>query len=75
VRTPSILAATLLLVACTSPEAERTQGGGPGADTGNRPDFVRMHEGSKPYEETPRLIRAEGPPLDGAQSAREAGRG
>jgi hypothetical protein len=46
----------LLLAACTSPESERTLGGGPGADVGNRGDPVEMHEGSRPYASTPRLI-------------------
>jgi hypothetical protein len=58
------------LTACTSPEAERTRGGGPGADIGNRGSPVVMHEGSKPYEETPRLIAVEAPPLDAATHAR-----
>jgi hypothetical protein len=41
------------LMACTSPEAERTRGGGPGADIGNRSSVVDMHEGSQPYYQTP----------------------
>lgn len=46
----------VLIAGCSSPEAERTRGGGPGADTGNRGAPVAMHEGSKPYENTPKLI-------------------
>jgi hypothetical protein len=65
---------TLLLAACNSPEATRTQGGGPGGDTGNRPEFVRMHEGSRPYDETPRLVPVETPALDTASQASEFGR-
>jgi hypothetical protein len=42
--------------ACTSPEATRMRGGGPGADPGNRTAVVEMHEGSKPYHDTPRLV-------------------
>jgi hypothetical protein len=57
-------------VGCTSPEAERTIGGGPGADRGNRGDPVVMHEGSRPYHETPKLIPAEAPPLEPATQAR-----
>jgi hypothetical protein len=41
------------LMACTSPEAGRTRGGGPGADIGNRGTVVIMHEGSQPYYQTP----------------------
>jgi hypothetical protein len=41
------------LVACTSPEVERTRGGGPGADIGNRGPVVEMHEGAQPYYRTP----------------------
>lgn len=64
---------SLTLAGCDSPEATRTQGGGPGGDTGNRPEIVRMHEGSRPYEETPRLVRGSTPPLDTANQAREFG--
>jgi hypothetical protein len=46
----------LILAACSSPEAERVRGGGPGADTGNRGDPVVMHGGSQPYAKTPKLI-------------------
>ena len=49
-------AAAALAAACASPEAERTRGGGPGADTGNRGEVVRMHDGSQPYAGTPRLV-------------------
>jgi hypothetical protein len=62
-----------VLAAC-SPEAQRTQGGGPGGDTGNRPEIVRMHEGSRPYHESPRLLSIESPALDTANHAREFGR-
>ena len=65
---------TLVLAACSSPEATRTQGGGPGGDTGNRPEIVRMHEGSRPYYDTPRLLPVAAPELDSASQAREFGR-
>jgi len=52
------------LVACASPEATRTRGGGPGADGGNRKKTVRMHEGSRPFEGTPKIIPAAHPPLE-----------
>jgi hypothetical protein len=71
-RLPFALA--LLLAACNSPEATRTQGGGPGGDTGNRPEVVRMHEGSRPYKDTERLVPVQGPALDTASQAREFGK-
>lgn len=57
------LAGTMLLIvlatlaACASPEATRSRAGGPGADVGNRRKIVQMHEGSKPFHETPQIIR------------------
>ena len=45
----------ILAAGCASPEASRVRGGGPGADPGNRGATVRMHQGSEPYYETPRL--------------------
>lgn len=46
------------LAGCTSPEAARTAGAGArsGADPGNWGQVAQMHEGSRPYWETPRLI-------------------
>ncbi len=58
------------LAGCTSPEAQRQRGGGPGADVGNRPAQVMMHEGSRQYYETPVRIGAEGPPLAPSEQAR-----
>jgi hypothetical protein len=69
-----LIAATAGLCGCTSPESTRSRAGGPGADTGNRGETVRMHEGSKPYAGTPRIIPAEGPPLDPAQHAYQRSR-
>jgi hypothetical protein len=57
------------LTACVSPETTRTRGGGPGADVGNRTKFVQMHEGSRPFESTPKLIPAKHPPLNPATQA------
>jgi hypothetical protein len=65
-----LVVVVVITAGCTSPEAERTRGGGPGADIGNRGSPVVMHEGSKPYEKTPRLIAVEAPPLDAAAQAR-----
>lgn len=50
-RTAVLLLAAL--VGCSSPEAARTRGGGPGADVGNRKPVVEMHEGAEPYHATP----------------------
>lgn len=51
--------AALLLVAlgCVSPESNRTRGGGPGADVGNRNQtLVDLHPAKQsPYESTPLL--------------------
>jgi hypothetical protein len=68
------LALVFGVVACDSPEATRVRGGGPGADTGNRGAVVLMHEGSKPYHETPRMIPVESPPMESAQQAYEMSR-
>jgi hypothetical protein len=65
-RARAILAALALgLAACTSPEASRVRGRGTGGDVGNRGETVVMHEGSRPYHETPRLIPRE-PAPDGS---------
>ena len=63
-----------IIAGCTSPETTRSRGGGPGADLGNRGSVVRMHEGSRPYEDTPKLIGADHPPLDPARQASEFSR-
>jgi hypothetical protein len=64
----------LCVAACASPEATRTRGGGPGADVGNRGQFVQMHEGSKPFDKTPKIIPAQHPPLDPASQADQLSR-
>ena len=64
-----LVAVALGLAACTSPEATRSRGGGPGADKGNRGDVVLMHEGSTPFEGTPHLNGVEGPSLETAHHA------
>lgn len=62
--------ALILLVACSSPETSRSRGGGAGADVGNRGSkIVRMHEGSDPFANTPKIIRAQNPPLAAARQA------
>ena len=46
----------MTLVACASPEAKRTRGGGPGADVKNRGAVVQLHAGSRMYYKTPCLM-------------------
>jgi hypothetical protein len=69
-----LVALLFYLAACTSPETARSRGGGPGADVGNRTKFVQMHEGSKPFEKTPKIISAKHPPLDSASQANQLSR-
>jgi hypothetical protein len=64
----------LFIVACASPETTRTRGGGPGADVGNRDKFVQMHEGSRPFENTPKIIPTKHPPLAPATQANDLSR-
>lgn len=70
-----VLLLSMAAAGCDSPEASRTRGGGPGADTGNRPTrAVRMHEGSNQYWRTPDLIPVEGPSLEPARHAQQSSR-
>ena len=62
----------MLAAGCSSPEASRVRGGGPGADPGNRGAVVRMHEGSEPYYETPRLTPGAAYSLAPASQAKAA---
>ena len=50
-----LLLALGALAGCTSPEATRQRGGGPGADVGNR-GGVELHAGANPYANTPRVL-------------------
>ena len=70
----TLIALLCFLVGCASPERTRTRGGGPGADVGNRAKFVQMHEGSKPFERTPKIISAKNPPLAPASQADQLSR-
>lgn len=70
-RAIGVLLAAAAGAACGSPEATRMRGGGQGGDTGNRPENVRMHEGSQQYWRTPVLIPTEHPPLEPARQARD----
>ena len=69
-----VLMTSAALAACTSPEQTRARGGGPGADVGNRPGVVKMHEGSQPYWETPELVAGEHSPLEPSQHAQRLSR-
>jgi hypothetical protein len=71
-----IIAIPLLLYVegCISPETTRMRGGGPGADPGNRGQVTRLHEGAKPFENTPKLIPTKGPPLESASQADQLSR-
>lgn len=66
-----VVVASIALAGCESPEAMRTRGGGPGADGGNRPVTVKMHEGSRQYWETPVIIPGESVSLQPADHARQ----
>ena len=49
-RSIGIALAAAAIFGCTSPEAERTRGGGPGADVGNHPVRpVELHGGANMY--------------------------
>jgi hypothetical protein len=68
------ITAIVFLSACSSPETRRSRGAGPGADVGNREKVVRMHEGADPFANTPKIIRFQGPSLDGARQAERLSR-
>jgi hypothetical protein len=57
-RTLCILAMTVWLAACASPEATRPRGH-PGADVGNRGSPVELHAGAEPYHQTPCVEKIE----------------
>jgi hypothetical protein len=65
----AMLLVSPLAAACVSPEATRQRSGGAGADPGNRTAVVEMHEGSRPFHETPRRAAYGMTNLAGAQQA------
>jgi hypothetical protein len=69
-----IIILALIVSACASPEATRTRGGGPGADPGNRGKILRLHEGARPFENTPTIIPSKHPPLEPANQADQLSR-
>jgi hypothetical protein len=73
-----MIAFTMLLTGCTvavgcvSPESTRVRGGR-GADVGNRPEVVKIHDGAEPFWKTPRRVTAH-PPLEPARQAEQLSR-
>ena len=67
-----LLIGCIVSVGCVSPEATRERGGR-GADVGNRPRVVKMHDGAEPFWKTPRLV-ASHPPLESARQAEQLSR-
>ena len=70
----ALVTSLLGLSACGSPEITRTRGGGPGADVGNRTSTVRMHDGARPFDKTPKMIVARPPSLAPATHAEQLDR-
>jgi hypothetical protein len=64
-----LIIALTAVAGCASPEATRTRGGGHGADVGNRPSTVKMHDGSEPYWKTPQRIKSEHAPIEPSRQA------
>lgn len=69
-----LLIGCIAVAGCASPEDTRTRGGDRGADVGNRPKIVKMHDGSEPYWKTPRRIGVNHPPLEPARQAEQLSR-
>ena len=68
-----LLIACLATAGCVSPESTRTRGGR-GADVGNRPRVVEMHEGSEPFWNTPQRVTGKHGPLESARQAEQLSR-
>jgi hypothetical protein len=68
-----VLIGCVAAAGCASPEATRTRGGR-GADVGNRPAIVEMHDGSEEFWKTPRRMTVNHPPLDSARQAEQLSR-
>jgi hypothetical protein len=67
-----LMTGCVVTVGCVSPESTRVRGGR-GADVGNRPEVVKMHDGAEPFWKTPRLV-ATHPPLESARQAEQLSR-
>ena len=68
-----LLVGCIAAVGCVSPESMRTRGGR-GADVGNRPQIVEMHNGSEPFWKTPERITVDHAPLASARQAEQLSR-
>jgi hypothetical protein len=64
-----LLIGSIVTVGCVSPEATRVRGGR-GADVGNRPEVVKIHDGAEPFWKTPRRVTTH-PPLESARQAEQ----
>lgn len=69
----TLLIGCIAAVGCVSPETTRVRGGR-GADVGNRPSTVEMHDGSEPFWKTPQRITVNHPPLGSARQAEQLSR-
>ena len=67
-----LLIGCIVASGCVSPESTRVRGGR-GADVGNRPEVVKIHDGAEPFWETPRRI-TDHPPLESARQAEQLSR-
>jgi hypothetical protein len=68
-----LLIGCISAVGCVSPESTRTRGGR-GADVGNRPEIVKIHDGAEPFWKTPQRETAGHPPLESARQAEQLSR-
>ena len=68
----ALLIGYTVTVGCVSPESTRVRGGR-GADVGNRPDVVKIHDGAEPFWKTPRRVTNH-PPLESARQAEQLSR-
>lgn len=69
----ALIALFVGIASCASPEAARKRGDA-GADASNRGKVVRLHEGARPFENTPKKIPVQHPPLDAANQADQLSR-
>jgi hypothetical protein len=67
------VAAVIASESLVSPESTRTRGGR-GADVGNRPAVVKIHDGADPFWNTPERIATNHPPLESARQAERLSR-
>ena len=68
-----LLIGCIVAAGCVSPETTRIRGGH-GADVGNRPVVVKIHDGAEPFWKTPERIDTQHPPLESARQAEQLSR-